>query len=142
MRIKIITAISLLLTILSLTGCQPADSMLPSDYLITTPKQNNITINQLARRLDLKISNISSTDITLKNSSDTVLIFTHTDGRFFVNGNPVDYVGPVSNIDGQIYLPESLIPKIRSALQTRAIRLCWIPHLRRPFGCARTCQAR
>ena len=116
MHIKIIAAISLLITTLSLTGCNPGDNASTGDYLITMPQRGNITADQLAQRLNMKISNISKTDITLKSGNNTVMIFTHAGGKFFVNGRSVDYANATQNLDGSIYLPESIIAKIKSAL--------------------------
>ena len=84
-----------------------------------------MTIEQLALRLGLRIEQRDETFIVMKNAANTVLVFTHTDGRFFVNGKPVGSVGNVEEAGGAIHVPATLADQIR-------------PHLRAaPAGAAR-----
>jgi len=53
----------------------------------------------------------------LKNSSNTVMIFTLSGGKIYVNTRPIGEVGLVDRAGGQIYVSKSLISQIRSAMR-------------------------
>jgi len=81
------------------------------------PSQQNISINELAVALGLRVSESKPTHVILKNSSNTVMIFTLSGGQLYVNTRPIGDVGRVDRIGGQIYVSNSLIERIRSAMQ-------------------------
>ena len=79
--------------------------------------EQNISINELAAALGLRVSESKPTHVTLKNSSNTVMIFTLSGGKLYVNTRPIGEVGRVDRIGGQIYVSKSLIHLIRSAMR-------------------------
>jgi N-acetylmuramoyl-L-alanine amidase len=80
--------------------------------------ERTVSIADLAKRLGLRIDEQDDTFVVMRRGSDTVLIFTHDDGRFFVNGKPIGPVGKVKNIGGAVHVQEALIDQIRAQLGT------------------------
>jgi len=81
------------------------------------PARQNISINELAAALGLHISESKPTHVTLKNSANTVMIFTLSGGKLYVNTKPIGEVGRVDRTGGQIYVSRSLIQRIRSSMR-------------------------
>ena len=99
-----------------IVGCQKlADGPVIEDKV--HPARQNISINELAVALGLRVSESKPTHVTLKNSSNTVMIFTLSGGKLYVNTRPIGDVGRVDRIGGQIYVSNSLIQRIRSAMR-------------------------
>ncbi|MEA3224653.1 MAG: N-acetylmuramoyl-L-alanine amidase, partial [Planctomycetota bacterium] len=69
----------------------------------------------------------------LKNSANTVMIFTLGGGKVYVNAKPVGTVGTIDRTGGQVRVSKSLIAKIRPAMQHPAAGA--EPSLRRVSGC-------
>ena len=115
MRCKFRLAVLLTSTAFAMVGCQPS-----SDVPVIsgqTPDEQAISVPELARLLDLRATETTSTHIILRNSGNTVMIFRHSGGPVYINAKQV---GKVSHIDqtGQVYVSSSLVPKIRSAMRT------------------------
>ncbi len=92
-----------------------------------------VTIGELGRLLGLRVSETTSTRVTLKNSANTVTIFTLSGGKVYVNAKPIAKVGEIDRTDGQIRVLKSLTSKIRPAMQHPA---AGSQHsLRRVSGC-------
>ncbi len=68
-------------------------------------------------RLGLRIEERDKTFVVLKNAANTVIIFTHADGRFFVNGKPMGTVGDIKWQGDTLYVSDFLIPQIRQYLR-------------------------
>lgn len=85
-----------------------------------TSRQETISIYELGRLLDLRVSESKSTHVTLKNSANTVMIFMLSGGQVYINAKPVGTVGRVDRTAGQIHVSKSLVSRIRSAMQTAA----------------------
>jgi len=100
---------------IAIVGCQPPAGPGIEDKV--PPSQQNISINELAVALGLRVSESKPTHVILKNSSNTVMIFTLSGGQLYVNTRPIGDVGRVDRIGGQIYVSNSLIERIRSAMQ-------------------------
>ena len=101
---------------IAIVGCQKiADGPVIEDKV--PPSRQNISINELAAALGLRVSESKPTHVTLKNSSNTVMIFTLSGGKLYVNTRPIGEVGRVDRIGGQIYISKSLIQRIRSAMR-------------------------
>ena len=99
-----------------IVGCQKlADGPVIEDKM--PPARQNISINELAAALGLRVSESKPTHVTLKNSSNTVMIFTLSGGKLYVNTRPIGDVGRVDRTGGQIYVSNSLISRIRSAMR-------------------------
>ena len=102
--------ISLFFYMVMLTGCQPPPT--PTGPMVRGEKL--ISVYDMADKLGLTLQQIKTTDIVLKNSSNTVMIFPYQGGQVFVNGKPAARVDSIEKIGNSVYLPESLINKIRS----------------------------
>jgi len=113
---KILLMISGLLMLAS-AGCQHSQmtSSGSRSPAITVPR-HTVSIQELATRLNLRIDEQDETFVVLRDSSNTVLIFTDNDGRFFVNGKPIGPVGTVRKVDGTVYVPEALVSQIHAHL--------------------------
>jgi len=105
-------AVSLLLGLI-VAGCESTDSRPPD--LVTGDR--NISIQELASRLGLQVQEEDLTFSILTGNGNTVLIFTHSGGRFFVNGKPIGAVGTVKKVGGVVYVSSSLVSKIRPHLR-------------------------
>ena len=92
-----------------------------------------VTVGELGRLLGLRVSETTSTHVILKDSANTVLIFTISGARVYVNAKPVAQTGKVDKSGGQIRVSRSLISKIRPAMQHPAGGPQ--PALRRLSGC-------
>jgi N-acetylmuramoyl-L-alanine amidase len=101
---------------IAIVGCQKtADGPVIEDKV--PPARQNISIRELAAALGLHISESKPTHVILKNSANTVMIFTLSGGQLYVNTRPIGDVGRVDRIGGQIYVSKSLIERIRSAMR-------------------------
>ena len=100
---------------IAIVGCQPPAGPVIEDKV--PPARQNISINELAAALGLHISESKPTHVTLKNSANTVMIFTLSGGKLYVNTKPIGEVGRVDRTGGQIYVSRSLIQRIRSAMR-------------------------
>ena len=81
------------------------------------PGEQNISIHELAAALGLRVSESKPTHVTLKNSANTVMIFTLSGGQLYVNTQSIGEVGPIEKKGGQLYVSNSLISRIRSAMR-------------------------
>ena len=113
-RIKLFVLAALAAIVI--VGCQPtAEGPVIEDNI--PPGRQKISIRQLAAALGLRVSESKPTHVTLKNSSNTVMIFTLSGGKLYVNTRPIGEVGPIERKAGQIYVSWSLIERIRSAMR-------------------------
>lgn len=97
-------------------GCQRPQQRKPA--VAITPQ--TIAVEDLAARLGLQVTERDETFIVLKNPANTVILFTQTDGRFFVNGRALGAVGTVERTDRTVRVPLSLATDIRTHLRTAA----------------------
>lgn len=116
-RIKLFVFLASLVIVV--VGCQPTAKGPVINDNVPVGEQK-ISINELAATLGMQVSESNHTHVVLKNSSNTVMIFTLNGGKLYVNTNPIGEVGPIERIGGQIYVSSSLISKIRSAMRTYA----------------------
>ncbi|MCU0915798.1 MAG: N-acetylmuramoyl-L-alanine amidase [Planctomycetes bacterium] len=116
------TRIVLVLLVLGLAGCQTPQKQETKLQI----GEHLTTMENLARSLGLRIEERQESFVVLKNSANTVLIFTHPDGRFFVNGKPIGAVGEVAHSGGVVYVPDLLVTQIRPHLRST------LPTLPRP----------
>jgi len=106
--------ISVVCLALGIVGCQGPQG--PAAGVIAG--EDSTTIEQLAARLGLRIDQRDETFVVLKNAANTVILFTHAEGRFFINGKPAGSMGPVKKVAGAVYVPEALVEQIRPLLQS------------------------
>ena len=124
MRFKL--TILLMLVSLAIAGCQQPVTG-PGEGPLITPEKT-ISIYQLAGNLGLRVADIADTHVTLKDSANTVLIFTYSGGRVYVNTKPIGETGRTERIGDNVYVPESLEGLIRGQMQ-RAVRPIVKPEL-------------
>ncbi|MCX5635298.1 MAG: N-acetylmuramoyl-L-alanine amidase [Planctomycetota bacterium] len=117
------SGISILLAVITLAvaGCQQTQ-VKPSGEVFLPPAAAGgmVTIEDLARQLGLKVAEKDSTYYTLKNSGNTVLIFTFPNGQYFVNGKVIGQVGRVEESNGRVLVSQFLVSQIRSAMNAYA----------------------
>jgi N-acetylmuramoyl-L-alanine amidase len=99
--------------VVGIVGCQEPQRRAPS----VAVEEGTTTIEGLARNLRLQIEERDETFVVLKDAANTVIIFTHTDGRFFVNGRPVGSVGTVERAGSTVTLSDTLASQIRPHLR-------------------------
>lgn len=80
-------------------------------------KEQTVTIDELAARLGLRVDERDETFVVLKNAANTVLIFTHEGGRFFINGKAIGPVGAVKKVGSTVSVPETLVAAIQPRLR-------------------------
>lgn len=73
---------------------------------------------ELAGRLGLNVTEETDRYIEMKNGTNRVLVFIHDGGRVFVNQTPIGSTGPVTRLNGTLYLPEILESMIRPHLRS------------------------
>jgi N-acetylmuramoyl-L-alanine amidase len=113
-RTKSIVALAWVL--LAVAGCEPPQKTTPAARI----KEQTITLDQLATRLRMRIEERDPTFVVMRNAANTVIVFTHSDGRFFVDGRPAGSVGPVQKADGTTYVLATLGDQIDSSLRRPA----------------------
>lgn len=82
------------------------------------PSERTISVQQLANNLGLRLTDTADTHVVLKNSANTVLIFTYSGGQVYVNTKPIGPTGRVESTGGVLYVSESLEAQIRAAMRT------------------------
>ena len=112
MRIGFRFILLLASTAIAMVGCQPSVVPVISD---SAPDSQTVSVSELARLLELRVAETTSTHIILRRLGNTVMIFTHKGGSVYVNAKQV---GKVSRIEaGEAYIPTSLVSKIRSMMR-------------------------
>jgi len=97
----------------AMVGCQP--SAVPA-ISGSSSDQQTISISELSQLLSLRLDDETPTHMVLRRLGKTVMIFTHKGGSVYVNAKEV---GKVSRIEaGEVYIPKSIVSKIRSMLGT------------------------
>jgi len=107
------TVVLLMVVGFAMAGCQQPAITYETSMDST---ENTISIAQLAAKLETKVTEITPTYTKLQNFDNTIMIFTHTHGQFFVNGKLGGNVGRVEKRNGQVLVSETLVPRIRQAL--------------------------
>lgn len=105
---------ALTLTILVAAGCEQPQKTAPAARI----REQTITVDELAKRLGLRIQERDATFVVMRNAANTVIVFTQPDGRFFVNGKPVGSIGPVQKSGNTTYVLASLVDQIDSYLRS------------------------
>ncbi|UCD53373.1 MAG: N-acetylmuramoyl-L-alanine amidase [Phycisphaerales bacterium] len=111
----------LLLTsvVLAIAGCgETSKGPIVDDPSTVAPQ--TVTIYQLAGLLGMHVSESTQTHVKLKNSANTVMLFTFSDGPVYVNAKSVGKIGTIERKDGRIHVSRSLVAQIRPALHKPA----------------------
>lgn len=105
--------------VLSFAGCgQPSKTPVVDDSSAVTSQ--TVTIYELAGLLGMQVTESAQTHVRLQNSANTVMIFTVSGGRVYVNATPVGDVGTIDRAGGQVRVSRSLVDQIRPELQKPA----------------------
>ena len=105
--------------VLAMAGCgEPTKGPIVDDA--SAIESQTVTIPELAGLLGLRVSESRSTYVKLKNSANTVMIFTVSGGRVYVNARQVGTIGEIDRNEGRVRVPRSLVGRIRPALQKPA----------------------
>jgi len=107
------SVLALGLLVLGIAGCQQPQKQTPKVIV----GEHSTTLEDLALRLGLRIEERDKAFVVLKNAANTVIIFTHAEGRFFVNGKPMGTVGNFKWQGDTLYVSDFLIPQIRQYLR-------------------------
>jgi len=76
----------------------------------------NISIQELARQLQLKVVETNDTYVKLANDGDTVMVFSYTNGQFYVNGDAKGPVGKTRQSGEDLLVESDLVRRIRPHL--------------------------
>jgi N-acetylmuramoyl-L-alanine amidase len=120
--------IALAFVILVAAGCGQPQKTTPAARI----KEQTITLDELATRLRMQVEERDATFVVMRNTANTVIVFTQPDGRFFVNGRPAGTVGPVQKSDGATYVLATLADQIGSSLRSAALQSPVVVPPRRP----------
>jgi N-acetylmuramoyl-L-alanine amidase len=108
--------VALAFVTVGIVGCQEPQQRAPRVAI----KEQTTTVEDLAVRLGLRVVERGDAFVVLRNSANTVIIFTHNDARFFVNGKPVGSVGVIEKVGSTVYVSRMLADEIRPYLRTAA----------------------
>ncbi len=77
----------------------------------------SISIDELSRRLGLRVAETSSNSATLTNATNRVVIVGDPRGRVYVNGKAVAHTGPIRTVGGILCVPASVTSLLRPMLR-------------------------
>jgi N-acetylmuramoyl-L-alanine amidase len=105
--------------VLAMAGCgEPVKRPIVDDSMAV--ESPTVTIGELAGLLGLRVSESKPTHVKLKDSANTVMIFTVSGGRVYVNAKKVGTIGEIDRTEGRVRVPRSLVYSIRSSMQKPA----------------------
>jgi N-acetylmuramoyl-L-alanine amidase len=102
---------------LAIPGCQRSMAPAPGVRI----EQSMIPVGSLASQLGMTVDETTDTFVVLRGGGNTVLVFTHSEGRFFVNGKAIGSVGQVARTGGEVQVPRALVGRIRPHLGAEPI---------------------
>ncbi len=106
----------LLAMVLMVGGCQTAVPEQTGHEILLVPDKM-ISAQQLAQRLGLTVEQTTGALITLRNAANRVTVVPDGGGQASVNGKPVGPHGGFVEVSGIIFVPETLVGDVQSALQ-------------------------
>ncbi len=105
-----------------LAGCQESAKTVGS-----APAASRVTPEQISDSLGLKLTIETDRFFEMTNSANRVVIFTHPDGRVYVNGKLVCTTGSVERKNGRPHLSEALVGQIKPWLRTVYVAKAPVP---------------
>jgi len=84
---------------------------------VLAPRPEKITLHELADRLGLRVCQTCRTIATLRNSANTVVIYTEPAGQVYVNRRIVPESSGIQPADGTMQVPLAMVQKIRGFLR-------------------------
>ena len=113
-----LTLIALFLTFaLTIAGCEEAFTSTGPQASLTSERQT-VSVSQLAGFLGLRVNETTGTHITMRNAANTVMLFTYSGGKIYVNGRSIGQIGSITSTAGQTYVPRTTVDRIRAAMRT------------------------
>lgn len=120
MNIQVKITLILVTLALTVTGCQQTESYPITQPLPLPPKENTVSVNQLAAQLGLHITEKTASYTKLNDNANTVMIFASSTQGIFINGKSIGSTGIIEEKNGQIYVPASVIERIRLLLKPKS----------------------
>jgi len=109
--------LALLVALTTAAGCRQAQ-LASTDTAALLPRPEMVSVYELGRQLNLRVAETTPTHVTLKDSANTVLIFTYSGAQVYVNGKPIAPVGKVEKTYDIVYVPHKLVETIRPRLSS------------------------
>jgi len=97
-------------------GCRTSAPDQTGHEILLVPDKM-ISAQQLAQRLGLTVEQTTGALVTLRNGANRVTVMPDGGGQVTVNGKPVGPKGGFIETSGIIFVPETLVGDVRSALQ-------------------------
>ena len=102
---------------LLVAGCQQPSPEASGQPRLQTPP-SGVSMYELARQLGMSVAEVDDAFVRLRNASNMVMVFTHTDAKFFVNGRAAGPVGKIERIGKTVYVEPGLSGRIKPCLIT------------------------
>ena len=115
MRLSTLLVFPVVMGIISLAGCTDPNA-LAGDVVATPP--GTISVYQLAGRLGLYVAESSQYSATLRNTSNTVMLYAEPAGGVFVNGQKIATEGGVVCASGLLFAPVDSEQTIRMRMRS------------------------
>ncbi|HAU38579.1 MAG TPA: hypothetical protein DCX07_12790 [Phycisphaerales bacterium] len=109
--------LALTLSAAALAGCEKPGALASAGGEIVMAPIGTLSVFQLAGRLGMTVDETSCASATLRNESNTVLIFPSPDAQVIVNAKPLAGGCEISSISGILFVPQNLEEQIRSQLR-------------------------
>ena len=77
----------------------------------------SISIEELSRRLSLRVAEVSSGSATLIDADNTLVIVADPGGRVYLNGKAAAFTGPIRAVGGVLCVPASVVAPLRRMLR-------------------------
>ena len=107
------------LAVAFLTGCDHAGKI---DETVVTRPEVTVSASRLAQDLRLQVTGRTTSYVTLRNTDNTVIIYTDPQAQVYVNGRRLGANGNIFYERGDVFVPASLESQIRPYL-----RPSWTP---------------
>jgi N-acetylmuramoyl-L-alanine amidase len=101
-----------------MAGCERADSFGPGHERLNPPR-GTISVFQLAGRLNCRVTQATDEAVALANGNNNVLVFPDPAGAVYVNGQQMPRHGQILDVNGTIFLPDSLATIIGKSMRSQ-----------------------
>lgn len=102
-----------------ITGCPDPNDIHGQDPASLVPGKTSMY--DMARSMGLTVNSHNDTMVRLRNTANTVDLYSDPCGQAFVNGRPVGQMGGFTTIGDVLYVPDENIASIRRSLRSSAI---------------------
>jgi N-acetylmuramoyl-L-alanine amidase len=98
-------------------GCNNANGGSGNGHELIPIPPNTLSVYQLAGRLNMSVVEATKYSATLRNASNTVMVYSDPGGQAFVNGRPIGQPNGFPTVSGILFVPQDLEGPIRSVLR-------------------------